>query len=402
MSAEAKDSTESSLGDDPDGVTSEHVETDNVDSVEAVSDGRLARFRQWRKGRPFTGGLLLILAGIVILVPAYLSIKILDLLVMISTISGVSVLIVGTLLIMFGIGAWLKPATAPYLGVLGILVGIVALPTSNFGGFLLGSGLAIVGGALTLAWESKGKDRSPARTKSAHPRGGAVVLATIGVSSLLLAGTMPPIAGLSNAQSGSSPLGDIPVPSLPQPAGGLGSIQPDGPLIINNAERNTDNPLPLVGQTTMVTADEILVSGNASISVVKVQTQQGLRNMIRLAGNTVKVKNIGFGIPGRGMHSQLTTGIDKQAVLEGAPATVYAQSLDFVPAVGGVNTFPIQLDVDGNLQQVVRELDRLGYSQAPLPDPLLSVISLRNVTLGTLGVEAQTLTAPGVAVEAMY
>ena len=124
--------------------------------------------------------------------------------------------------------------------------------------------------------------------------------------------------------------------------------------------------------------------------------------MIRLAGNTVKVKNIGFGIPGRGMHSQLTTGIDKQAVLEGAPATVYAQSLDFVPAVGGVNTFPIQLDVDGNLQQVVRELDRLGYSQAPLPDPLLSVISLRNVTLGTLGVEAQTLTAPGVAVEAMY
>ena len=124
--------------------------------------------------------------------------------------------------------------------------------------------------------------------------------------------------------------------------------------------------------------------------------------MIRLSGTTVKVQNISFDIPGRDMRGDLSTGQPQQAVLQGEPATVYARTLDFVPAVGGVSTIPISLDVEGNLEKVIDELDRLGYSQAPLPDPLLSVISLKNVSLGTLGVEAKTLTAPGVVLEAMY
>ena len=94
---------------------------------------RRARFKKWRAERPFIPGLLLILSGIVIAMPAYFTVKISDLLVMISTVSGVSTLLIGALQVMFGFGAWFRPATATYLGVLGIIVAVIAVPTSNLG-----------------------------------------------------------------------------------------------------------------------------------------------------------------------------------------------------------------------------------------------------------------------------
>lgn len=115
--------------------------------------GRLARFAEWRRNRPFVPGLLVLLSGVVIMTPAYLTLRISDLLVMISTLSGVSTLFLGAAQIMFALGIWLKPATAPYLGVFAILASLVALPASNIGGFLLGSLLGIFGGAFALAWE---------------------------------------------------------------------------------------------------------------------------------------------------------------------------------------------------------------------------------------------------------
>ncbi len=139
----------------------EHNETSGKRRAKADRDGghRAApvpareRFKRWRKQRPFVPGLLLILSGVVMLAPAYFTIQVSDLLVMISTISGVSTLLIGAALIMFGVGMWLQPYAAPYLGVMGILVAIIALPTSNIGGFIIGSLLGIVGGALGLAWE---------------------------------------------------------------------------------------------------------------------------------------------------------------------------------------------------------------------------------------------------------
>ena len=132
--------------------------------------GRLARFAEWRRNRPFVPGLLVLLSGVVIMTPAYLTLRISDLLVMISTLSGVSTLFLGAAQIMFALGIWLKPATAPYLGVFAILVSLVAMPASNIGGFLLGSLLGIFGGAFALAWESG--ERKPKKTRSKSSGGG--------------------------------------------------------------------------------------------------------------------------------------------------------------------------------------------------------------------------------------
>lgn len=143
-------------------------ETRSLPAAEASGEeskpGVWQRFRRWRSGRPFFPGLLLILSGIIIAAPAYITIRISDLLVMISTISGVSTLLIGVLLAMFGLGAWFQPATSNYVGVLGIIVAIIALPTSNLGGFIIGSLLGIIGGAFTFAWQPGEQKR---RTKEA-------------------------------------------------------------------------------------------------------------------------------------------------------------------------------------------------------------------------------------------
>lgn len=124
------------------------------------------RFKAWRKRRPFAGGLLLILSGIAIAAPAYITVRISDLLVMISTVSGVSTLLIGVALIMFGLGSWFRQETSTYLGVLGILVAIIAIPTSNLGGFLIGSLLGIIGGALAFAWQPQDRKKSAKKKKS--------------------------------------------------------------------------------------------------------------------------------------------------------------------------------------------------------------------------------------------
>ncbi|GAA1167467.1 hypothetical protein CGLAUT_07505 [Corynebacterium glaucum] len=123
-------------------------------------------FAAWRNSRPFWPGLLVIISGIIMLAPAYFTIRISDLLVMISTISGVSTLLIGALLIMFGLGMWLQPAAVVYLGVLSILVALIALPASNIGGFIIGTLTGIIGGSLALAWESG--DRKPRRKRRSH------------------------------------------------------------------------------------------------------------------------------------------------------------------------------------------------------------------------------------------
>lgn len=143
-------------------------ETQSLPAAEAAGEeskpGVWQRFRRWRSGRPFVPGLLLILSGIIIAAPAYITIHISDLLVMISTISGVSTLLIGILLVMFGLGAWFQPATSNYVGVLGIIVAIIALPTSNLGGFVIGSLLGIIGGAFTFAWQPGEKKRREKET----------------------------------------------------------------------------------------------------------------------------------------------------------------------------------------------------------------------------------------------
>ena len=115
---------------------------------------RRARWREWRRSRPFWGGLLLILAGAeLVLIPlsgvlVHGAIK----LVIYIGIGGVSGVVIGALLIAAGTALLVDPAHRSFYGIAGILLGLGSWPASNLGGFFLGMLLAIFGGAAAFAW----------------------------------------------------------------------------------------------------------------------------------------------------------------------------------------------------------------------------------------------------------
>jgi hypothetical protein len=115
---------------------------------------RRARFRAWRLSRPFSGGLLLLLAGLeLLLIPlmgnlGHGAIK----LVIYVGIGGVFGVLIGLLLIAAGIMLWVNPVHRVFYGIAGIALGIVSFPASNLGGFFIGMLLAIVGGSIGFAW----------------------------------------------------------------------------------------------------------------------------------------------------------------------------------------------------------------------------------------------------------
>ena len=125
------------------------------------------RFRNWRRTRPFWGGLLLVAAGIELLVaPAAQSLILpIDLLVF-SGMAGVSGNLIGGLLIVIGVLSWLQPAQHTFFGVVGLMLALVSFVTSNFGGFVIGMLLGIVGGSLVFAWGPEARNRPRGRRRA--------------------------------------------------------------------------------------------------------------------------------------------------------------------------------------------------------------------------------------------
>lgn len=207
------------------------------------------RFTRWRKQRAFGAGLLMILSGVVILVPTYLSLEISNIQIQISTLGGVSTLVIGILLIVCGLMTWFRGEGRILTGVAAMILGIVALPQSNFGGFVIGTMLALIGGALALAWTPESKEEAKSAkqekkdtraAKKAAKKGEAAkaVLAVVGAVSVGVALHSP------QAQAQLPQLPDLQIPGLTPPAqndqdngAGAGDGQNDG-----NAQDGGDAP----------------------------------------------------------------------------------------------------------------------------------------------------------------
>jgi len=115
---------------------------------------RRERWRDWRRSRPFWGGLLLILSGLELFaIPLsgdlmHGAVK----LVIYIGIAGVFGVLIGALLVAAGLAIWLNQAHKTFYGVAGIVLGIVSFPASNLGGLFVGMLLAIIGGSIAFAW----------------------------------------------------------------------------------------------------------------------------------------------------------------------------------------------------------------------------------------------------------
>ncbi|HEV2638412.1 MAG TPA: DUF6114 domain-containing protein [Actinocrinis sp.] len=126
-------------------IASEHNPERSVGS--ALNRARLS-FRAWRRGRPFWGGLSVILGGLEIIWIPYSPIGV----VVHEGIAGVGGMFIGALMIMFGLSAVSAPAYRVFAGIASVLLSLVALPATNLGGFLIGTLCGLFGGSFAVAW----------------------------------------------------------------------------------------------------------------------------------------------------------------------------------------------------------------------------------------------------------
>ncbi|WAE72411.1 DUF6114 domain-containing protein [Streptomonospora nanhaiensis] len=125
------------------------------------------RFRDWRRSRPFWGGVLLVAAGVeLLLAPAAQSLILPIDLIVYAGIAGVSGALIAALLITLGALSWLQPAQHVFFGLVGLALALVSFVTSNFGGFVIGMLLGIVGGSLVFAWAPGVRRRSRGRRRA--------------------------------------------------------------------------------------------------------------------------------------------------------------------------------------------------------------------------------------------
>ncbi|MFC5907660.1 DUF6114 domain-containing protein [Streptacidiphilus monticola] len=109
-------------------------------------------FRNWRRTRPFWAGLLILLAAGPILYFPYASLSIGVLRIQMATTAGAGSAVIGLLLAALGISVWFQLHIRVFAGIAAIVLSLVSLPVSNFGGFGMGLLLGLLGGMLALSW----------------------------------------------------------------------------------------------------------------------------------------------------------------------------------------------------------------------------------------------------------
>ncbi|MFZ2510527.1 MAG: DUF6114 domain-containing protein [Gordonia sp. (in: high G+C Gram-positive bacteria)] len=108
--------------------------------------------RRWSKQRPAVGGILLVISAIFLGLPSLNGFRLGDLILTVSTISGVSTIVLSVLMALCAVSALFWLHARVLAGVAAMIIALVAFPAANFGGYFLGTLLGIIGAALILAW----------------------------------------------------------------------------------------------------------------------------------------------------------------------------------------------------------------------------------------------------------
>ncbi|MEU7071583.1 DUF6114 domain-containing protein [Streptomyces narbonensis] len=110
------------------------------------------RFKVWRQTRPFWAGLLTMIGGVPIAYLPYGDMRLGNATLAMQTTAGAGALIIGVLLITLGFTMWFQPVVRVFAGVATIVLALVSIPVSNFGGLVIGFLFALIGGGMSAAW----------------------------------------------------------------------------------------------------------------------------------------------------------------------------------------------------------------------------------------------------------
>lgn len=120
-----------------------------VHSRNATAPGRAAGFGDWRRGRPFVGGLLAAVGGVEMFFSGQLDLGHLHIQL---GIEGLQATVIPIALVLLGVLSVTMPAHHVFYGILTLVVAIYSLVGVNMGGFIVGMLISGVGGVLVVAW----------------------------------------------------------------------------------------------------------------------------------------------------------------------------------------------------------------------------------------------------------
>ncbi|WMX44979.1 DUF6114 domain-containing protein [Streptomyces roseicoloratus] len=131
------------------------------------------RFKVWRQTRPFWAGLFTMIGGVPIAYLPYGDMRLGNMTLAMQTTAGAGALIIGVLLITLGLTMWFQPAVRVFAGVATIVLGLISIPVSNFGGLVIGFLFALVGGGMSASWApappAKTSDEQPEQAEQSVP-----------------------------------------------------------------------------------------------------------------------------------------------------------------------------------------------------------------------------------------
>ncbi|MFF2142709.1 DUF6114 domain-containing protein [Kitasatospora sp. NPDC058190] len=173
-------------------------------------------FREFRRTRPFWGGLLAMIAGVPILYFPYAHLTFGGLTIAMSTTAGAGSLIIGVLMIILGATAWFQPAVRVFGGIATILLTLVSIPVSNLAGFGLALLPGLIGGGLMVSWaplpEPSTQPAGGRRARRAEKAAGNAVAESVATEPAVAADADP---AAEAAVKGAEPAAEAPTAKLP-------------------------------------------------------------------------------------------------------------------------------------------------------------------------------------------
>ncbi|CAM3476944.1 DUF6114 domain-containing protein [Isoptericola cucumis] len=146
------------------------VEVPEAGTATAAGPTRRARFAAWRRERPFAGGVLAVLSGLVLYFSGRLELDSFEIQLgiegMQSTLLPVALVALGVLLIV-------QPQFRVFYGVITLAISVYSLLGVNLGGFGIGMVLGVVGGILAVSWmprDAAASAADPAERPEGEPR----------------------------------------------------------------------------------------------------------------------------------------------------------------------------------------------------------------------------------------
>ncbi|GAA5116099.1 DUF6114 domain-containing protein [Haloechinothrix salitolerans] len=121
-------------------------------------------FADFRRTRPFWGGLWLMLGGWAVMRLTVAPIEV----VLSAGASGIAGYLLGGGMMGLALLAWFSPSQRTVCGVLGTVFAVAAFVASNLGGFLVGTLLGVLGGTMIFGWgpkRSRREDRGAAEVE---------------------------------------------------------------------------------------------------------------------------------------------------------------------------------------------------------------------------------------------